>query len=64
MDLKEFDPKDQYRDVVELVDSVAHGGQVQVYRVHHGQTRAEYYVVALEKAQSRLVGIRAKAVES
>lgn len=67
MDMKDFDPKGQYSDVVDTVVGVVAGnggGQRQCYRVHHGNTRVEYYLVALDVQHSRLVGVKAKAVES
>lgn len=39
-------------------------GKARIFRVHHGKTRAEYYVVGLDHKGKRVVGLKAKAVES
>jgi hypothetical protein len=59
---KEFDPQGQYGKVVDAVRSV--GGEVVFFRVELGGTRAEYYVVAVDGKEGRVVGLKAKAVES
>lgn len=63
MSVKEFDPQGQYKTVVEAVKKVGEG-EVKVFRVGHGKTRAEYYVVAVDGKGGRVVGLKAKAVES
>ena len=60
---KNFDPRGQYKDVVGKVEE-AGNGDVKVFRVGHGKTRAEYYVVSLDKKGDRVVGLKAQAVES
>ncbi|KAL9118887.1 MAG: hypothetical protein Q9187_004559 [Circinaria calcarea] len=60
---KEFDPKGQYKEVLAAVEKVG-DGMVRVFRAHHGKTRAEYYVVGFDKEGRRIVGMKAKAVES
>lgn len=37
---------------------------VKVYRVEMSSTKIEYWVLALEGTESKLVGFRAKSVES
>ena len=59
---KEFDPRDQYHEVLEVVEGETDGGGVKIFRVSRGKTRAEYYVVGLRDGM--LVGVKAKAVES
>lgn len=59
----EFDPRGSYKAVIESVKN-AGGGEVKIFRVHHGKTRAEYYVVSFDSKASKIVGLRAKAVES
>ncbi|KAI9884491.1 MAG: hypothetical protein M1823_003706 [Watsoniomyces obsoletus] len=64
---KDFDPRNQYGDVLDAVKNAAGVDRheaTRVYHVVHGSTRAEYYIVALDKSQSRLVGVKAKAVET
>lgn len=49
--------RDRVRDAGE-------GGEVRVYRVETGGARVEYFVLGLEKEGGRVVGVRARAVES
>lgn len=39
-------------------------GTSRIYRVDHGKTRIEYYVIGLDKENKRVTGLKAKAVES
>lgn len=59
----EFDPRGNYKEVMDSVRQ-AGGGEVRVFRVQHGKTRAEYYVISVDAKGSRIVGLKAKAVES
>ena len=59
----EFDSRGQYKDILKAVNSVG-DGDLKVYRVEHGRSRAEYYVVRLEKKGQRIIGFKAKAVET
>jgi len=61
--VKEFDPKGQYKSVLDAVKK-AGSKDVGIFRVEHGSTRAEYYVVSVDKKEGRLVGLKALAVES
>jgi len=60
---KEFDSKGQYKSVLDAVKK-AGSGEVGIFRVEHGSTRAEYYVVSVDVKERRLVGLKALAVES
>ncbi|MCJ1389630.1 hypothetical protein MMC18_002487 [Xylographa bjoerkii] len=60
---QEFDPKGEYKGVMEAVEK-AGDGKVRVFRVEVGSTRVWYYVVGWEKEAGKVVGVRAKAVES
>ena len=60
---QEFDPKGQYTEVLEAVEKSG-DGKARVFRAHHGKTRAEYYVVGIDEKGKRIVGLKAKAVES
>ncbi|KAG7008340.1 AP-3 complex subunit sigma [Physcia stellaris] len=60
---QDFDPKGHYKEVLEAVEK-AGDGRARVFRVHHGSTRAEYYVVGLDKKGKKVVGLKARAVES
>ncbi|CAG8896973.1 unnamed protein product [Penicillium egyptiacum] len=68
-----FDPKNQYSTALDAVrvaavekDSGADqlAVELKVYRVEQTSTKIEYWVLALHAPESRLVGLRAKAVES
>lgn len=63
LSLDEFDPRGNYKDIFEAVENSA-GGKSSVYRVEHGRTRAEYYIIGIDKKDKRIVGLKAKAVES
>ncbi|KAL2046800.1 hypothetical protein N7G274_000818 [Stereocaulon virgatum] len=60
---KEFDPKGDYKEVLQAVEK-AGDGKTRIYRLETGKSRAEYYVVGLDGKGGRVVGLKAKAVES
>ncbi|KAK5256146.1 hypothetical protein LTR16_003919 [Cryomyces antarcticus] len=60
---KDFDPRHQYDEAIDAVKKVGNG-KVRVFRVEHGQARAEYWVVSLDAESGRVVGLRARSVES
>jgi hypothetical protein len=62
LNVSEFDPREEYRDVVRKVEEVVDRGEVKIFRVTRGETRAEYYLVGL--GGGRVLGIRTEAVES
>ena len=45
-------------------DGRTEGADVRIYRVQHPGARAEYWVLGLDRKGGRLVGMKAKAVES
>lgn len=68
-----FDPKNQYSSVLNAVRAAAvendssadqSAVDVKVYCVEMSSTKIEYWVLALEGTESKLVGFRAKSVES
>lgn len=68
-----FDPKNQYTSALRAVRSAAvehdedadqSAVEVKVYRVDLSSTKLEYWVLALDVPEGRVVGLRAKAVES
>ncbi len=63
MSVKEFDPKGQYKDVLEAVGKTG-GGPTMIFRVDLEGTRVEYYVVAVDRKGGNVMGLRAMAVES
>jgi hypothetical protein len=60
---KDWDRRDQYKDVRDAVSSACADGDVQVYRVECGP-RVTYYVVGLDRKARKIIGVRVKAVES
>lgn len=58
---EDFDPQGQYKDIMSKVKE-AGNGKARCFRVEVSKTRAEYYVVSV--GERKLVGVRAKAVES
>ena len=63
MTVQEFDPREQYSEVFKAVENSG-DGKARIFRVLHGSTRIEYYVVGFDKNGKRIVGLKAKAVES
>jgi hypothetical protein len=53
----------QYKKVVDAVKQ-AGNGTAKIFRVELQGTRAEYYVVAVDEKEKRIVGLKALAVES
>ncbi|KAI9777332.1 MAG: hypothetical protein M1839_008940 [Geoglossum umbratile] len=64
LNVDEWDPRGDYVAITEAVRNAAGTSEVTVYCVHHDHTRAEYFVVSLDPASSRIVGMKARAVES
>jgi hypothetical protein len=60
---KDFDPRGQYKNVIDAVKK-AGSGKVSVFKVEHGGTRSEYYVVSVDGKEGKVVGLKALAVES
>lgn len=53
----------QYKSVVDAVKK-AGNGEVKVFRVELEGTRAEYYVVSVDREGKKVVGLKALSVES
>lgn len=62
MDIGEWDPRGQYKDVVDATREVAKGSDVRVYRVEREGSRVEYWVIGIDGG--KLVGVKTLAVES
>ena len=67
--MSSFDPKNQYATVLKAVRKAASGSDksdvgVKVYRIEMGSTRLEYWVLALDEKGERIVGMKARGVES
>ncbi len=63
LQVKTFDPSGQYKEVLEVVEKVG-DGKVRIFKVEHGRTRVEYYVVGLDEKGKKVVGMKALAVET
>ena len=63
MTTKEFDRHGEYGEVMAAVEQ-AGDGKTRIYRLEHGGTRLEYYIVSFDEKGGRVVGLKAKAVES
>jgi hypothetical protein len=61
LEVGDFDPRGQYENIIGKVKE-AGDGDCAVFRVEVSKTRAEYYVVSV--GERKLVGVRARAVES
>lgn len=65
MTIKDWDPRNEYSDVVKAVEEASGGSKAGVYRTAktHG-TKIWYWLVAVDKKQKALVGVKAQAVET
>ncbi|KAI1936892.1 hypothetical protein LOZ66_004400 [Ophidiomyces ophidiicola] len=67
-----FDPRKQYGAVYDAIRTAITGSEakgtsepeLKVYRVQHSDTRMEYWVMGLDKKEHRLLGMKARAIES
>ncbi|KAI5301624.1 hypothetical protein KEM56_001523 [Ascosphaera pollenicola] len=59
-----WDPRNQYTKVINAVKDAAGSDEVRIYKLNIGEPRAEYWVLALDKKEGRLVGMKALAIES
>lgn len=55
--------ENQYKKVIDAVKA-AGNGDIKVFKVQIDGTRAEYYVVAVDERDGRVVGLKALSVES
>ena len=60
---KEFDPRGQYAEALGAVEK-AGDGKARIFRVETGKARVEYYVVGFDEKGGRVVGLKARSVES
>lgn len=63
MTAQEFDPQGRYKEVLQAVEK-AGDGMARIFRVETGRARAELYVVGFDEKGGRIVGLRARSVES
>lgn len=59
----DFDPEGKYEAALGAVRE-AGDGSAWIFRVELGRTRVEYYIVTHDKKSKRVVGVKAKSVES
>ena len=68
-----FDPRNQYASVLRAVREAVGASpgsgsgsavDVKIYRVEIGASTVEYWVLALDANDGRIVGVKAKAVET
>jgi hypothetical protein len=62
LDIGEWDPQGQYKELVDAVRKETKGSDVVVYRIVRDGARVEYWLVGLEG--EKLLGVKALAVES
>jgi hypothetical protein len=60
---KDFDPRGQYKKVVDAVKS-AGNGHAEFYKVELDSARTQYIVLSIDEKHGRIVGLKALAVES
>lgn len=60
---EDVDPRGQYSKVVNAVKAAAKG-ELAFFRIQLSDTRVEYYIVTVDEKARRVVGLKAKAVES
>jgi hypothetical protein len=66
LSVEEFDPRGEYKEVVEAVRAAGREGKgdVGVYRLEVSSTRIVYFVVTLEGKGGKIVGVKVESVES
>lgn len=62
LDVAEWDPQGQYKEIVDAVREASKGGDVRVYKVSSSGARVEYWVVTVY--EGKLLGVKALSVES
>ncbi|CAG8011566.1 unnamed protein product [Penicillium olsonii] len=66
LDPGSFDPQNQYAAALDAVRDASgdKSAELKIFRVEITSTKIEYWILAFAKPEGRLVGLRAKAVES
>ncbi|KAG9231413.1 hypothetical protein BJ875DRAFT_506685 [Amylocarpus encephaloides] len=64
MDIGEWDPQGEHKEVVDVVRVAGKGGDVRVYRVGGEGSRVEYWIVTMDQEGKRVLGGKVLAVES
>lgn len=64
MSVEDWNKTGEYTEVIDAVELAAHGEKALVYVVPRTEVKTEYWVVAIEKKEKRLVGVKALGVES
>lgn len=60
---KDFDPRGQYKTIVDAVKKAGHG-KAEFYKAELDKTRTQYLVLSLDSKHGRIVGLKALSVES
>ena len=63
MSTQEFDPKGHYKEVISAVED-AGDGKARIFRIEHGGTRSEIFVVSMDRDGQKVIGLKALAIES
>lgn len=62
LSVQDFDPRGQYKEIIERVEKAGSGKGVKIFRIELGTTRVAYYIVTV--GDRKLVGVSTTAVES
>ena len=60
--VKDFDKQGKYANVLKAVDGEGEG--MAIFKFQHDSTRSEIYIVTLNAANERVVGLKALSIES
>ena len=62
---QDFDPRGQYRQVVDTVGKATGGkDEITIFRITGPGARAEYWIVGVAKGGGKVIGLKVAAVES
>ena len=64
MKVEEWNKTGEYTKIADAVKEAAGGEEPKVYVVPRTKVKTEYWVVALDKKEKRLVGVKTLGVES
>ncbi|KZF19959.1 hypothetical protein L228DRAFT_250374 [Xylona heveae TC161] len=63
LDAGEFDPRGYYKKVLSVISDLG-DGDLKIYRVQHDNIRAEYFIMSRIPSLSKVIGAKARAVET
>lgn len=64
MSVEDWNKTGEYTQIIDAAEQAAGGEKPQVYVVPRTEVKTEYWVVAMDKKEKRLVGAKALGVES